>query len=300
MIIISNHRDSELYLSAYSSERKLFRFEYGENSEFSDLLSLQAEMKQVVNHYQKTTGDPLVICFEAYKIEDRFLNIVYTNINGEELLIEKEAPMIIFPLKEFSKSCLKYYPFESMTELGVVGSVVDEEEVDVYRVAVRALIEEDGKFLFMATDEKRPGYQKYQGLDSIGGGVYPTETLKTALIREVQEESGLELKNIKLLGFISEYVTLTNKQELIGKINRKSYQIYFTGEVCGYSTTNLCDYEKLNFVGIERFGLKDAIEVFRVKVENNTQNMMNTFFKRELVMLEHLEKKQVRSKNECS
>ncbi len=65
------------------------------------------------------------------------------------------------------------------------------------QVGVKALIEQDGKYLFLRRDKAfQSGPQKW---DIPGGRIKPEEALSDALIREVHEETGLELEQASVL-----------------------------------------------------------------------------------------------------
>ena len=65
------------------------------------------------------------------------------------------------------------------------------------QVGVKALIVQDGKYLFLRRDKAfQSGPQKW---DIPGGRIKPEEALSDALIREVHEETGLELEQASVL-----------------------------------------------------------------------------------------------------
>ena len=65
------------------------------------------------------------------------------------------------------------------------------------QVGVKALIVQDGKYLFLRRDKAfQWGPQKW---DIPGGRIKPEEALSDALIREVHEETGLELEQASVL-----------------------------------------------------------------------------------------------------
>ena len=72
------------------------------------------------------------------------------------------------------------------------------------RIVVAAIVEK-GDYLLFGTKEKDRG--PYPNTDLIlGGGVdLENETLKEALLREIKEESGINVKIIKELGFDEDY-----------------------------------------------------------------------------------------------
>ena len=88
------------------------------------------------------------------------------------------------------------------------------------RVGVYALIEQDGKILFT---------KQWGGYGIVGGGVDLSETLEDALMREVREETGLEVTPGELF-----YYTTTFYKKDADSQAYQSHQFYFTvGEVEG-------------------------------------------------------------------
>lgn len=71
------------------------------------------------------------------------------------------------------------------------------------RVIVSAVIEKDGTFLF---GRKRKNIGPYPNTcHLIGGGIEEDESLIAALKREVLEEAGIKIKNIKPIAFDEDY-----------------------------------------------------------------------------------------------
>lgn len=74
------------------------------------------------------------------------------------------------------------------------------------RKAARAIIIEDGKLLVMHRNKEGSQY-----FTLVGGGVKDNETLEQALVREVKEETGMDVIGAKLV-FIEEHPAPYNEQ----------------------------------------------------------------------------------------
>ncbi len=72
------------------------------------------------------------------------------------------------------------------------------------RVIVAALIEKDGHFLFIRQD--KPGGAFPDTLHIPGGGVEPGEDPDDAIVREVQEETGVRMRDLRRHDFGSAIV----------------------------------------------------------------------------------------------
>ena len=84
----------------------------------------------------------------------------------------------------------------------------DSMNVPCYPVSVKALIEKEGKFLFILKDI---GGKVFYGLP--GGLKELGESLEEALVREVKEETGLLVKPVKLLA-ASHYIHHTGVENV--------------------------------------------------------------------------------------
>jgi 8-oxo-dGTP diphosphatase len=70
------------------------------------------------------------------------------------------------------------------------------------------LIAKNKKFLLLKRSENENNYSGYWGLP--GGGVEKNETPTDAIIREVMEETGLDITNMRLLNKYPHYNTFIN------------------------------------------------------------------------------------------
>ena len=82
-----------------------------------------------------------------------------------------------------------------------------------FRLIVSCVIEKDGKLLF---GRKPPGIGPYADTwHLIGGGVNPLEeSLEEAVKREIKEETGIEVQNIRKIGFDEDTTTDKHNQAI--------------------------------------------------------------------------------------
>lgn len=101
--------------------------------------------------------------------------------------------------------------------------------------SVGALIEKDGKYLLI--DRKKPPF----GFAGLAGHVDEGETETEALFREVREESGLKIKNYKLL--FEEYV----EWNVCSKGVRGHYWYLFTCTIEGEAIIDDCEEKSIGW-----------------------------------------------------
>ncbi len=83
-----------------------------------------------------------------------------------------------------------------------------------------------------------------------GGGLENNESYESCLIREMQEELGVNIDNIIPLGVVSYDFK---------KIGVHNIAMYYVGRVCGEAKTNYTKKEKKLFASIEWYELDDLI-----------------------------------------
>lgn len=125
------------------------------------------------------------------------------------------------------------------------------------RKAARAFLFKDNKFCLLHI-KGSDAFGARDHFETPGGGIEKDEDLVTALKREIQEETGFDIKNIQEVGKISiEYKLL----------NRIDEEYYFYAEVSEKHETHLLDYEKeLSFVPYY-FTIDEALQMYK----NNKQ-----------------------------
>lgn len=118
-----------------------------------------------------------------------------------------------------------------------------------FRPAVYGIIIEDGKVLLS---------KEWDGYDFPGGGVELGESIKDALIREVKEETGLDVNVGQILICENSFYKFTSKEKYVHSI-LMYYICYITG---GKISTDLFDEEEKNYKGMpEWIDLKEAYNV---------------------------------------
>lgn len=100
------------------------------------------------------------------------------------------------------------------------------------------------------------GHRDYY--ETPGGGKKRFETNKKALKREIKEELGIKIKNIKPLGKVIDYYNL---------IRQKNISYYYVCFVDTYSESNLTKFEKKIFENIYWYDIDKIISLY--------ENMVN-------------------------
>jgi 8-oxo-dGTP diphosphatase len=119
-----------------------------------------------------------------------------------------------------------------------------------WRPSVYGIVIDDGKLLLL--------HQK-QGYDLPGGGVDLGETLENGVIREVKEESGLEVANPRLIGGTSNFFKFAHTDGH----SVQSLLLYYSCELVGgeLSTEGFDEYEKEYAHGCEWYPLEKLDEL---------------------------------------
>ncbi len=143
---------------------------------------------------------------------------------------------------------------------------VDETQGKFYiRQAVRAFLFKDDKFLLIhinGTDK----FGKRDHYETPGGGVESGEDFKESLCREIDEETGFKIKNIKEIGKISIEYNL---------FNRIDVENFYYAEVSGKGEQHLLDYEKELFGSYEWFSIDEALEMYKNKKVTKVGSMIH-------------------------
>jgi 8-oxo-dGTP pyrophosphatase MutT (NUDIX family) len=122
------------------------------------------------------------------------------------------------------------------------------------RKAVRAfLFNEENKFCLLyinGTDK----FGKRDHFETPGGGVENDENLIDTLKREMSEETGYTIKDIKEIGKISIQYNL---------LNRIDEEYYYYCKTDSLHETSLLEYEKNLFEGLKWFTIDEAIDMYK-------------------------------------
>ena len=155
---------------------------------------------------------------------------------------------------------------------------VDESVNDFYiRQAVRAFLFRDNKFCLIHITGKDK-FGKRDHYETPGGGVENGEDFKESLKREISEETGYTIKNIKEIGKIAIEYHL---------FNRIDVENFFYADVDEAHESHLLDYEKALFSNYEWFTVDEAINMYQTKKETTVGKMIH---ERDLNALLYLKK----------
>lgn len=127
--------------------------------------------------------------------------------------------------------------------------------VDIYRNTARVIPIQDGKVNILKTlslDKKEEVYYL------LGGGIDYNEQPDVACVREVLEESGLIIDNVKKIGVIHD---VFKSERTYPHVKKQNHYIH-AADVVGITDTNLVDYEKEIFIGVELVDIDEAITIF--------------------------------------
>ena len=102
-----------------------------------------------------------------------------------------------------------------MIDYGIINDFIyPKSEINRIRKTVRAILVNDKKEIGLIHILGKDKFGDRNHYETLGGGVNDNEDLITSLIREVKEEAGYTIKNIKPLGKISiEYFILNRIDE---------------------------------------------------------------------------------------
>lgn len=147
-----------------------------------------------------------------------------------------------------------------MKDYGVINDFIyPKSEIKRTRKTVRVILVNDKKEIGLIHILGKDIFGNRNHYETLGGGVNENEDLVTSLKREVIEEAGFTIKNIKPIGKISiEYFIL----------NRIDEGNFFYAEINDYIGNDLEDYEKEIFDNVEWFNLNEVNELYKKEVEN--------------------------------
>ena len=156
----------------------------------------------------------------------------------------------------------------------IKGDFIFQNELVKLRQAVRVVLFDENKKIAVNHYLPREGYTKGE-YNLPGGGVKENETIEEALIREVLEETGCNIKNIQELGVIKEYG--------VGKENKHNQDTYcFVAEVDGEKgNPKFTEREKEDLLEINWMAVGEVLE----KIKNQDGSFSKT---RNLIILEEI------------
>ncbi len=121
------------------------------------------------------------------------------------------------------------------------------------RKAVRCFLFNGDKFCLIHINGE-DDFGKRDHFETPGGGVEEGESYIETLKREMSEETGCEIENIKEIGKIAIEYNL---------INRKDIEYFYYATVMKIHETHLLDYEKDLFSNLEWFTIDEAIKLYK-------------------------------------
>ena len=153
--------------------------------------------------------------------------------------------------------------------------IYPRSEIKINRKTVRVILVNERKEIALLHILGKDKFGDRDHYETIGGGVNEDEDLITSLRREVLEEVGYTIKNIKEIGKIDiEYCLL----------NRIDEGYFFYAEIDEYRGTSLEEYEKEIFDKVEWFSIDDIDLIYKKEV-NNVGKMIH---KRDYFMINKL------------
>lgn len=199
-------------------------------------------------------------------INEYLSNNDYLSVAGA-LCIEKISDYINFKI-EGSMSNIIGLPMEKISYYLCDNKLfkkykIDQDIIDscnVYRTTNRCfLLKEDKVYLMkcLTLDLKHTYYC------SVGGGYHYYEDKIEALQREVLEESGYNISDIKYICYNYEKVIRNN----IYHINKLTINNYYVANMKEFLSTSLVDYELDTILGIEGFKIDDALCILEKQIE---------------------------------
>ncbi|MEG0283883.1 MAG: Maf family protein [Erysipelotrichales bacterium] len=126
--------------------------------------------------------------------------------------------------------------------------------VDVYRSSVRSIIVKDNKIGLLkgyTFDKEHTFYM------SVGGGYHTFEDKEDILEKEIEEEAGLKVNNVRHLIDAQEY---TYNKRYIDFI-KKTYHSYYVADAYKEVDTHYIGYEEELLLGVEYFDINEALVI---------------------------------------
>lgn len=149
----------------------------------------------------------------------------------------------------------------------------------IKRYTVRGLLISNNKIglLHIKGDDPLFGFRNH--LETPGGGIDKSESPIDSLKREMLEETGFTIKNIKYLTTIAITYNPLNRMDIS--------KIYICEVDQDTHKTNLLDYEKLIFGGFKFYDLDTIEETFNSIKDDGVSNLI---YKRELYAIQKYKK----------
>ena len=147
-----------------------------------------------------------------------------------------------------------------MEDYGIINDFIyPKSEIKRVRKTVRAILVNNKKEIGLIHILGKDKFGDRDHYETLGGGVNDNEDLITSLIREIKEEAGYTIKNIKPIGKINiEYFIL----------NRVDEGNFFYAEIDEYIGNSLEDYEKEIFDKVEWFSISEIENLYKKEVFN--------------------------------
>ena len=149
----------------------------------------------------------------------------------------------------------------------IVKDLYYKKENNNYKVreAVRGFLFKDNKFcLIHIKGEDKFG--KRDHFETPGGGVENNEDYITTLKREMSEETGYSITNIKEIGKIAIEYNI---------ISRIDVEYFYYCEAFSLHETHLLDYEKELFSNLEWFTIDEAIDMYKYRKVQTVGSMIH-------------------------
>lgn len=152
-------------------------------------------------------------------------------------------------------------------------TIYDFNGINKKRKTVRAIVVDKNKDIYLLFIEGKDQFGNRKHFETPGGGVEENESLAEALKREIKEELGYSIKNIKSIGHIDIQYNL---------LNRIDEGYFFYCELDEYIGKALNEDEKLIFKDIKKINFLNIEEEYHNFPVENVGKMIH---KRDLFMI---------------
>lgn len=153
-------------------------------------------------------------------------------------------------------------------------NIYKKSNINYYRKTVRAVLVNEKKEIGLLHIIGKDIFGERDHYETPGGGVNDNEEFINTLKREILEECGYSIKNIKEIGKIDiEYFVL----------NRVDEGYFYYCEIDSYLGNNLEEYEKSVIKEIKWISINDILEIYK---NFNVQNVGKMIHKRDLLIIE--------------